>query len=451
MTGFKDYDEYMGNVFDCVNKCLFQYLENMKTVYSNGQGGYKNVLYPDLEMASDSTREQIQKFAAYTQESEAASGSAGEDEEEDWGDWDLDGESESEEEEEDESIDDELMGLLSTFGSMSEEEGEELLEQEKVQEQVMKIDMDVTVRIKEIGERADISYQNGLVMPFYELCMKMKFDPFTVFCFACGILSSTQTDYAGVFQIVNENGGLSSPTIECAGKLYYGKNYSITGAYGDMSVCLEQLLPVLDLHVVPSMPFSTAVSPDKRIIDYLFGKDPLKLDENYSRFIRMLTDDKELDPILANDGQLESMKISYNEGVRIFSYFGDEGSGRKFFIKHFCREQNMRAISMNCKKLFIYDFQFVEKALWAITRECILTNSCCVLDELQFREDEKEKFYGYMDLAFSKLVDKGVLVFCISKEELSMREITKEEVTTLEIPTPSNAERIECWKFFAKD
>ena len=60
---FKSYDEYMGNVFDCVNRCLYQYLEGMKGVYANGQGGYKNVLYPDLEVASDSTKEQMQKFS----------------------------------------------------------------------------------------------------------------------------------------------------------------------------------------------------------------------------------------------------------------------------------------------------------------------------------------------------------------------------------------------------
>ena len=63
MKPYKSYDEYMANVFDCVNRCLYQYLEGMKGVYANGQGGYKNVLYPDLEVASDSTVEQMQKFS----------------------------------------------------------------------------------------------------------------------------------------------------------------------------------------------------------------------------------------------------------------------------------------------------------------------------------------------------------------------------------------------------
>ena len=134
------------------------------------------------------------------------------------------------------------------------------------------------------------------------------------------------------------------------------------------------------------MPFATLISPDKRVIDYLFGKNPNKIDEKYVRFFNMLTDDKPLDPIMANAHLLEAMEISYKEGVRILSFYGDEGSGRKFFVRNFCRNNGIQAISVNCKKLFAYDFQFVEKAIWAVTRECILTNSCCCLEQLQYRE-----------------------------------------------------------------
>ena len=218
-----------------------------------------------------------------------------------------------------------------------------------------------------------------------------------------------------------------------------------------MSTCLEQLLPVLSLDVMKSMPFSTVVSPDKRIIDCLFGRNPEKLDEDYSRFIYMLTDDKELDPILANQGVLDQMKISYGEGVKIFYYYGDEGSGRRFFVKQFCRENGLKAVAINCKKLFGYDYSYVDKALWAVTRECILTNACCCLTELTFREEEKERFFGYMDLAFSKLNEQNILVFNMSKEYIDFRQITKNEYTELELPTPDTGERQQCWEYYGKD
>lgn len=454
---FESYEESMEYLFACVNEGLNRYLVNLKQVYATGEGGYKNVLYPDLEIAHDLCIEKIERFIDSQEEISGQSDESGDgaDERAEAGRHDGTGrgaedgrqdETGNEEEESDYGEDDEFLSLDALFSDFAMETSQtaEKASQDSPGEPSMEELMDY------INARAALALDQGISLPFYDLCKKLDYENFTIFCLACGILSSTQTDYAGVFQVVNENGGLPAPTIESAAKLYYGNKFSITGAYGDMSVCLEQLLPVLDLHVQDSMPFSTAVSPDKRMIDYLFGKNPLRLDENYIRFFQMLTGEEDLDPILANQGVLEAMEISYEEGGRIFAYFGDEGSGRKFFVKHFCKKHGMRAISINCKKLFVYDFSFVDKALWAVTRECILSNACCCLDDLTYREEEKDKFFGYMDLAFSKLTERGVMVFTVSKEKIPLKEITKEEFTELELPTPSNQEREECWRYFSK-
>ena len=427
---FRDYNEYMEYIFDCVNSGLDRYITGMKSVYAAGDGSYKNVLYPDIEIAGDMCKGKLALFhkGSLTEEH------PGEEEPE---------EDPSEEPEEDEEdVDDELLSLLQDFSATEPEEEETVISTGP---------LNLRERLSYIEKRAALTEEGGTELPFYRLCKKMSFEPFTVFCFAAGILSSTQTDYAGVFQIVNENGNLASPTIESAAKVFFGPDFSITGAYGDMSTCLEQLLPVLSLNVSGSMPFSTVVSPDKRVIDCLFGRNPDKLDEDYSRFIMMLTDDKALPPILANQGVLDEMEISYGEGVRIFYYFGDEGSGRRFFVKQFCRKQDLKAITIDCKKLFNYDFHFVERALWAVTRECILTGSCCCLTELSFREEEKEKFFGYMDMAFAKLTEQGIMVFAMSKEHIDFRQVTKLAYTELELPTPDTGERQACWEYYRKD
>jgi ATP-dependent 26S proteasome regulatory subunit len=424
----------MQYVFNCVNTALDQYIDVMKSTYANEQGGYKSILYPDIEIAGDTCRNQVERF--YSDGDSAGESTAPKTEDE-----------EAEEENEAEGVvDEELMALLGAF-SVERDSAKPAKKGKKEEERKLSL----REKLDYIEERAAATVKKGIPLPFYALTQKLQFEPFTVFCFACGILSSTQTDYAGVFQIINENAGLSAPTIESAAKVFYGNTYSITGAYGDMSTCLEQLLPVLSLDVMKSMPFSTVVSPDKRIIDCLFGRNPEKLDEDYSRFIYMLTDDKELDPILANQGVLDQMKISYGEGVKIFYYYGDEGSGRRFFVKQFCRENGLKAVAINCKKLFGYDYSYVDKALWAVTRECILTNACCCLTELTFREEEKERFFGYMDLAFSKLNEQNILVFNMSKEYIDFRQITKNEYTELELPTPDTGERQQCWEYYGKD
>ena len=413
---FQSYEEYMDYIFACVNTRLADYIENLKGKYAAGQGQYKNVMYPDIEIAYNLCNDQVLQFTT--------------------------GQSQEETEEESEKVregmDEELLALLGAFQEeQSPEEGGDEAETLSVEEMLTFID-----------ERIALTQAQNY--PFYELCRKLEFDHFTQFALASALLSSTQTSYASVYQIVNENASLTAPTVESAARLYFGRQFSITMASSHMSVALEHLQPIMDLRVNSNMPFSTVLTPDKRMIDFLFGNNPLRLDENYQRFFHMLTDEKELDPIMANRTQLEAMEISYEQGVRIFSWYGDEGSGRKFFIKQFCREKGIRAITLNCKKLFVYDFSFVEKALWAIRRECIFTDACCCLNELDFREDEKEKYIGYMDLAVSKLQEHDILLFLMSREKLPLKSVTDEEFTELELPTPGNQEREDCWKYFSK-
>ena len=411
---FISYDEYMDYVFACVNVRLADYIEGLMRKYASGQGNFKNVMYPDIEIAHDLCNNKILQFVQRE---------------------DIEDEID---ETMDETIDDELMDILAAFSTQEDsQEVEEVL--------------DVEGMLNFIDARLQVTDLAEVSLPFYELCHKLDFSHFSVFTLAASILSSTQTSYASVFQIVNENGSLTAPTVESAGRLYFGNKFSITSAYGAMSVCVEQLLPIMDLRINSNMPFSTVLSPDKRLIDFLFGKNPLRLDENFTRFFYMMTTDCELNPIMANTTQLEAMEISYAQGVRIFSWYGDEGSGRKFFIKHFCHKKGLRAITINCKKLFVYDYAFVEKALWAVNRECIFTDACCCLNELDFREDEKEKYIGYMDLAISKLREHNILIFLMSRDKLPLKSITEADFTELELPTPANQEREDCWKYFSQE
>ncbi len=435
---FTSYGQYMESIFSVVNGCIDEHLEEMEKLYTTGQGQFKNVLYPDIEVAHDVCRQKLYAFREKENELYNAM------------------EQVVEMPVETEEIDDELLELLGSFSDTSFAEAQEtkapILQAEKRQLGSLASDeISPAMRIENLNNMAENTIEAGVELPFYQLCKSLGFDYLTQFTFACGIMSSTQTDYASVFQIINENGNFACPTIESAAKLFYGKDFIVNDVFGNMSICLEQLLPIMYLPVQVSMPFSTPVSPDKRLIDFLFGKDPIKLDESYARYYSLLYNGKdELTPIMANQSILDAMEIAYQDGCRIFAYFGDEGSGRKFFIKHFCSHNGFRAISLNCKKLFAYSKDYVDKVLWALTRECILTNSCCVLEELQYREDTKEIFFDNMDLAFSKLTGKNVLVFANSKDDINYKEVTKQRITTLTLPTPSNGERLECWRYFSE-
>lgn len=412
---FEDYNELMEYLFGCVNIQLSIYVNHMMNVYATGRGDFKNVLYPDIEIVYEHCVREKEKFFREDETN-----------------------FQEEQDETDTKVPEELLNLFSDFSSEEDEEKKET------------VSLSVYEMMDYIIERSLLSQKENISMPLFQICNKLQFSKFTFFTFVCAIMASTQTSYAGVFQVVNQNGNLSVPTIESAARLYFGDDFSVTGAYGEMSVCAEQLGSIFDLNVNKNMPFATVVSPDKRIIDYLFGKNPLRLDENYIRFFKKLTDEEPLNPVMANQSQLDALEISYQDGTRIFSLWGDEGSGRKFFIQTFCKNHDLEAITINCKKLFDYDFSFVEKALWAVGRECILLNACCCLEDLEYREDQKEKFFGYLDLALTKLIEQNTTIFTLSRELIPLKEVTRVDYTQLELPAPSNQEREDIWQYFAK-
>ena len=59
---FENYDEFMQYLLHIVNIKLSEYIEGMKVLFSNGQGNFKNVIYPDIEVASDVCSMQINNF-----------------------------------------------------------------------------------------------------------------------------------------------------------------------------------------------------------------------------------------------------------------------------------------------------------------------------------------------------------------------------------------------------
>ena len=161
---FSGYGEYMEYLFACVNMALDEQLDRMKLFFATGKGGYKNVLYPDLEVASEICAKSIRDFQ-YKED---------EDEQKDEGD------SEGEEE-----LSEDLFALFGDF--VAESSGN----QKGIEEE----DFTTTKsRMEYIASRAEKTIEQGISMPFYEVCKKMNMDTFTIFCFAGGILSSTQTD-----------------------------------------------------------------------------------------------------------------------------------------------------------------------------------------------------------------------------------------------------------------
>ncbi|MBQ3496691.1 MAG: hypothetical protein IJA73_01070, partial [Oscillospiraceae bacterium] len=135
---FSGYREYTEHLFACVDRQLCAYIEHLMQLFASDGGGFKNVLYPDIEIARDLCEKHLADFRA--QESGADGGSDGE-----------------------EPLPDELASLFAGFG----EESSAVPSQGET---------DIADLMAYIDCRAALTEEP---LPLYDLCAKLHFSPFT--------------------------------------------------------------------------------------------------------------------------------------------------------------------------------------------------------------------------------------------------------------------------------
>ena len=59
---FVDYQDYTNHLFACVNLQLSAYIQRLMPLFAEDSGGFKNVLYPDIEVARDLCAQQLIDF-----------------------------------------------------------------------------------------------------------------------------------------------------------------------------------------------------------------------------------------------------------------------------------------------------------------------------------------------------------------------------------------------------
>ena len=59
---FSSYAEYMDYVFACVNMRMTDYIQGLMGKYAAGQGQFKNVMYPDIEIAYNLCNDSVLNF-----------------------------------------------------------------------------------------------------------------------------------------------------------------------------------------------------------------------------------------------------------------------------------------------------------------------------------------------------------------------------------------------------
>ena len=144
---YDSYEAYTAQLFACVDLQLTAYIERLMDLFAQGSGGFKNVLYPDIEVAHDLCRKHLEDIALRTDRGAPAA-------------------------DEEQAEDDDLAAL---FGALSDERTDD-------QEQVP----DVEELLGYVAGRAAATDLRQVPMPLYQLCAKLDFIEFgnaATFCF----------------------------------------------------------------------------------------------------------------------------------------------------------------------------------------------------------------------------------------------------------------------------
>ena len=136
-TAFSGYGEYMEYLFACVNMALEEQIERMKIFFATEKGGYKNVLYPDLEVASEICSKNVHEFQYKEYE----------DEQNEWA-----GDSEAEFE----GISDDLLELFGDFVKETSIDTDDTKNES----------MTAQSRMEYIASRAEKCIEQGIALPF---------------------------------------------------------------------------------------------------------------------------------------------------------------------------------------------------------------------------------------------------------------------------------------------
>ena len=195
---FESYNSYIQFLFACADNQLCIYLENMKPMLLSNDGSYKNILYPDIELAHDLCKKHLSDFSTALQSPASTVQNP-----------QMQGLSD------DSEIFNDLFASMQELSTVFSEHNTEK-------------DLSITEFIDSITYRAKITDIKNVFMPLFILSENLQLSPFALFCLICAILSATQTNYAAIFQIINQNSALSAPTIESAARIYFGNTFSIS-------------------------------------------------------------------------------------------------------------------------------------------------------------------------------------------------------------------------------
>jgi DNA replication protein DnaC len=198
-----------------------------------------------------------------------------------------------------------------------------------------------------------------------------------------------------------------------------------------------------------------ALKLDKRVEKTLIKSKDIDYETPY--YFNLFKAEQELEIIQFNENIKEEISkklfntnkfISYNtyKRCRIIFLKGPEGVGKKFYIKHSCKDEKRHVLFIDMSIFKIKRDNFLELKK-EILREVLIENAIpclCNIDKVEGVEKENK---GLLYSLLIELKNISEVIFITSEEDLyEIQESDYFNIVTIEIENPSTEIRSEYWK-----
>lgn len=229
-------------------------------------------------------------------------------------------------------------------------------------------------------------------MPLRQICDRLYLDDFGVFCLTGAIAFSLDTIYSRI---------LASPEgfpVDLLARIFYGEAFLSHRQFPHIQHTLDALSLLL-FFPESDRGISMALKADSRLMTFLYHPDG----ENMllKPYCFYTSPEDQLPPVIANREILNGLKHAVRQEQKQFLLWGEEGSGKRYFVKLLCAEFHYSCLFVDSDHFFSLEGQVYESSVWELVRECFFKElSCCFYD---FSMEQTHSF-ARCTAAFSQLL-----------------------------------------------
>ncbi|MDQ2085368.1 AAA family ATPase [Herbivorax sp. ANBcel31] len=304
-----------------------------------------------------------------------------------------------------------------------------------------------------IDKRVRASLKEGVFLPLVYINTIFNLNHFERHCVMLAITVELNRKFEKLYGFLQDDITLRLPTLELAIKLYTLNSRAVPKAISminDRKILDQYFFSSLNDLASDRSDLSKVLKLNSRILNFIL--DTGIEDEKASQMADVFYPNQDLDELLEGQDMLDTMKgiIKGNEGLfkqKLLLYLkGKRGTGKKFLVKHLCRELGQTVLFVDVEKI-LRSGESIETNMNTICREALIHGAALCFFKLEVLQDEETLDYTKI-YALLKCVEKiGNTAFVLSEKEINIKdELYGYKIIDIEFKTPGNMSRFNIWE-----